>query len=312
MILEITYVPRKNNFKQIAGFLFLSLLQFSINAQETDESMRDSVFLKNGNIISGTVLNPGSESNIQVRTGGSSVLYVSQSQIERIAIHTKAPIFSKNSENSNSVFESLDNDKYFLSVWGGLAAPGGTFASVNQQYSGFAKAGWMLQANGGVRVKENVFWSSNIAYSSNAFKEASFAQLMSNQLQAEVTFIQISSWDAFHINSGITWNSELDSDFQLFAEAHLGLTRVKSPSYLSTTREINGSIVTITTYSSNSETANALAISLGAGIIYKNQFALSLTMLNSRLNFDYGMETLFQPYRVFGLQMGYFILHKKR
>jgi hypothetical protein len=305
-------VPRKNNFKQIAGFLFLSLLQFSINAQETDESMRDSVFLKNGNIISGTVLNPGSESNIQVRTGGSSVLYVSQSQIERIAIHTKAPIFSKNSENSNSVFESLDNDKYFLSVWGGLAAPGGTFASVNQQYSGFAKAGWMLQANGGVRVKENVFWSSNIAYSSNAFKEASFAQLMSNQLQAEVTFIQISSWDAFHINSGITWNSELDSDFQLFAEAHLGLTRVKSPSYLSTTREINGSIVTITTYSSNSETANALAISLGAGIIYKNQFALSLTMLNSRLNFDYGMETLFQPYRVFGLQMGYFILHKKR
>jgi hypothetical protein len=312
LILEITYVPRKNNFKQIAGFLFLSLLQFSINAQETDESMRDSVFLKNGNIISGTVLNPGSESNIQVRTGGSSVLYVSQSQIERIAIHTKAPIFSKNSENSNSVFESLDNDKYFLSVWGGLAAPGGTFASVNQQYSGFAKAGWMLQANGGVRVKENVFWSSNIAYSSNAFKEASFAQLMSNQLQAEVTFIQISSWDAFHINSGITWNSELDSDFQLFAEAHLGLTRVKSPSYLSTTREINGSIVTITTYSSNSETANALAISLGAGIIYKNQFALSLTMLNSRLNFDYGMETLFQPYRVFGLQMGYFILHKKR
>ena len=308
MILEITYVPRKNNFKQIAGFLFLSLLQFSINAQETDESMRDSVFLKNGNIISGTVLNPGSDNNIQVRTGGSSVLYVSQSQIERIAIHTKAPIFSKNSENSNSVFESLDNDKYFLSVWGGLAAPSGTFASVNQQYSGFAKAGWMLQANGGVRVKENVFWSSNIAYSSNAFNEKSYAQSM----QAEVTFIKVSSWDAFHFNSGITWNSEVDNDFQLFAEAHLGLIRVKSPSFLLTTREINGSIVTITTFSSNSETANALAISLGAGIIYKNQFALSLKMLNSRLNFNYGKDTLFQPYRVFGLQMGYFILHKKR
>ncbi len=303
---------RKNSLNKIAGFIFLTLLQLCINAQEVEESIRDSVFLKNGNIISGTVLNPGSESNIQIRTGGSSVLYVSQSQIERIAIHTKAPIFLKNSVNSNSVLESLDNDKYFLSVWGGLAAPGGTFASVDQQYSGFAKAGWMLQASGSLRLKENVFWSSNIAYSSNAFKENSFAQLMSNQLQAEVTFTQISSWDALHLNSGITWNSEIDADVQLFAEAHLGLIRAKSPSYLFTTREINGSIVTITTYSSNSETANALSISLGAGIIYKNTLALSLTMLNSRLNFDYGTDTLFQPYRVFGLQMGYFILHKKR
>lgn len=303
---------RKNSFKKIAGFLFSTLLQLSVNAQEADESIRDSVFLKNGNIISGTVLNPGSENNIQIRTGGSSVLYVSQSQIERIAIHTKAPINSKNSVNSNSVFESLDNDQYFLSFWGGLAAPIGTFASVNQQYSGFAKAGWMLQASGSLRVKENVFWSSNIAYSSNGFKENSFAQLTSNQLNAEVTFTQISSWDAFHINSGITWNSELDSDFQLFAEAHLGLIRAKSPSYLFTTREINGSIVTITSYSLNSEISNALAISLGAGIIYKNKLALGLTMLNSRLNFDYGTETLFQPYRLFGLQMGYFILHKKR
>ena len=312
MILEITYVPRKKNFKQIAGFIFLTLLQLSIYAQETEESIRDSVFLKNGNIISGTILNPGSESNIQIRTGGSSVLYVSQSQINRIAIHTKTPTYSKYSGNSNMEFPSLDNDQYFLSVWGGLAAPGGTFASVNQQYSGFAKAGWMLQASGGVRVKENVFWSSNIAYSSNAFKEVSFAQLMSSQLQAEVTFTQISSWDAFHINSGITWNSELDNDFQLFAEAHLGLIRAKSPSYLFNTREINGSNVIITSYSLNSETANALAISLGAGIIYKNTFALSLTMLNSRLNFKYGTDTLFQPYRVFGLQLGYFILHKKR
>jgi len=305
-------VHRINSFKKIAGFLFSTLLQISLNAQEADESIRDSVFLKNGNIISGTVLNPGSENNIQIRTGGSSVLYVSQSQIERIAIHTKAPINSKNSVNSNSIFESLDNDKYFLSVWGGLAAPIGTFASVNQQYSGFAKAGWMLQASGSLRVKENMFWSSNIAYSSNGFKEKSFAQLTSNQLLAEVTFTQISSWDAFHLNSGLTWNSEVDANFQLFAEAHIGIIRTKSPSYLFTTREINGSNIIITSYSLNSETANALAISLGAGIIYKNKLALSLTMLNSRLNFDYGTNTIFQPYRVLGLQMGYFILHKKR
>ena len=305
-------MPRKNRLKRIAGLVFLSLMHLNLNAQEAEESIRDSVFLKNGNIISGTVLNQSSKNNIQVRTGKSSVLYVSQSQIERIAIHTKAPLYSKYSVNSNVGFESLDSDQYFLSVWGGLAAPGGTFASVNQQYSGFAKAGWMLQAIGGVRVKENVFWSSNIAYSSNSFKEESFAQLMSNQLQAEVTFTQISSWDAVHLNSGITWNSEINSDFQWFTQAHLGLILAKSPSYLFSTREINGSIVSITSYSLNSETANALAISLGAGIIYKNQIALSLTMLNSRLNFNYGTDTLFQPYRIFGLQLGYFILHKKR
>lgn len=301
-----------NNINRIAGILFISLLQLSINAQELEESIRDSVFLKNGNIISGTVLNPGSENNIQIRTGGSSILYVSQSQINRIAIHTKAPVNSINSDNSSFGYESLDDNKYFFSVWGGLAAPSGTFASVDQQYSGFAKAGWMLQASGSLRLKENVFWSSNIAYSSNAFKEKSFAQLISNQLQTEVTFTQISSWDAFHINSGITWNSEIDGNFQLFADAHLGLIRVKSPSYLFTTREINGSNIFITSYSLNSETANALAISLGAGILYKNTFALSLTMINSRLNFNYGTDTLFQPYRLFGLQLGYFILHKKR
>ena len=56
---------RKNSLNKIAGFIFLTLLQLCINAQEVEESIRDSVFLKNGNIISGTVLNPGSESNIQ-------------------------------------------------------------------------------------------------------------------------------------------------------------------------------------------------------------------------------------------------------
>jgi hypothetical protein len=135
---------------------------------------------------------------------------------------------------------------------------------------------------------------------------------MSTQLQAEVTFTQISSWDAIHLNSGITWNSEVDGDFQLFAEAHLGLIRVKSPSYLFNTREINGTTVSISTYSLQSEISNALSVSLGAGILYKNTLALSLTMINSRLNFNYGSETLFQPYRIFGLQLGYFILHKKR
>lgn len=298
--------------KKIAGFIFLTFLQFCINAQETNESIRDSVFLKNGNIISGVVLNPGSDNNIQIRTGGSSILYVSQSQIEKIIIHNTAPIKSSKSSYLNSEFETLDNDKYTISVYGGLAATAGTFASVNQQYSGFAKTGWMLQASGSVRLKENVFGSSNVAYSSNAFKEKSFAQLMSTQLQAEVTFTQISSWDAIHLNSGITWNSEVNGDFQLFAEAHLGLIRVKSPSYLFNTREINGTTVSISTYSLQSEISNALSVSLGAGILYKNTLALSLTMINSRLNFNYGSETLFQPYRIFGLQLGYFILHKKR
>lgn len=300
------------DLKRIAAFILLSFLQLFINAQETDELIRDSVFLKNGNIISGVVLNPGSDNNIQIRAGGSSILYVSQSQIEKIIIHNAAPIKSSKSSYLNSEFETLDNDKFNISIYGGLAITAGSFASVNQQYSGFAKSGWMLQATGSVRLKENVFWSSNLAYSSNAFKETSFAQLMSTQLQAEVTFTQISSWDAIHLNSGITWNSEINYDFQVFAEAHLGLVRVKSPSYLFNTREVDGINVLISTYTLQSEISNALSISLGAGIIYKNTFALSLTMINSRLNFNYGSETLFQPYRIFGLQLGYFILHQKR
>ena len=198
----------------IIVFVFVG---FAAVAQE-ETNLQDTVYLKNENVITGTVLNPSSEGSIQVRTNGNSIIYVSPTQIDHIALHTHY-VAGKNQQSPDQVIQrKLIDDQFNFSVWGGLAAPGGSFGSSIGQYPGFAKTGWMMQAATWVRVKDQLFWSTQFAFVRNAFNDTEFSLAQEAQSGLNVYNFYASNWDAVHINTGITWSTELNNDFQLFLQ----------------------------------------------------------------------------------------------
>ena len=284
----------------IIVFVFVG---FAAVAQE-ETNLQDTVYLKNENVITGTVLNPGSEGSIQVRTKGNSIIYVSPTQIDHIALHNHY-VAGKNQQSPDQVIQrKLIDDQFNFSVWGGLAAPGGSFGSSIGQYPGFAKTGWMMQAATWVRVKDQLFWSTQFAFARNAFNDTEFSLAQEAQSGLNVYNFYASNWDAVHINTGITWSTELNNDFQLFLHAHLGLIRLKTPEirFYAT----NGQDVSL--YMLDRVKANGISNDISVGLVYKNRYSASLSILNSRVIVPYNTQSALQPYRIFGLQLGYYIL----
>jgi hypothetical protein len=277
-------------------FFLISLFGFS----QDEPVVQDSVYLKNGNVIIGRILNPEAEGSIQVRTPGNSVLYISKSQIVRMAVNM--PPESRSDVKSEKPHQkTLIDDQFNFSIHGGIGIPGGEFGGNAGSYPGFAKPGGMLQASAWVRTKNQWFWSTQFAYAQNSFNEDEFAVYEESNLNVDIFQINTGAWKAIHINTGLTWTTELNSDFQLYLQAQIGLLRVQTPEVRFFAN--NGYLYTIDIVKGNGFTT-----SLAAGLVYKNRYSASLTMLSSKLYIPYPTLTVYQPYRIFGFQLGYYLL----
>jgi hypothetical protein len=285
---------------RISFLLFASFLFNQIAFSQDEPVVQDSVYLKNGNIITGRILNPEAEGNIQVRTSGNSVLYISESQIVRMAV--KLPPESRSPVKSDKPHQkTLIDDQFNFSIQGGLGIPGGEFGGNSGSYPGFAKPGGMFQASAWVRTKNQWFWSTQFAYARNSFNRDEFELYEEKNLNVNIFQINTGSWKAIHINTGLTWTTELNTDFQLFLQAQIGLIRIQTPEVRFFTT--NGYLYTIDIVKGNGFTN-----SLAAGLVYKNRYSASLTMLSSKLYIPYPTLTVYQPYRIFGFQLGYYLL----
>ncbi len=280
--------------------VYILFLSFSLNAQ-IEPIAQDSVFLLNGKIIVGKILNPGSKGSIQVQTPGNTIIYISESQVLKKSINT-IPISNHLSKSKETVVHRvLIDDQFNFSVSAGMSLPSGSFSSSNSQYAGFAKTGSFFQASAWVRTRNQLFWSTQFLLVNNPFNKSEFSTIQETQLNVKVLTTIASPWRAIHLNSGITWTTELNDDFQLFIQAQIGLIRMKAPGIRFYTN--NGFIYTL-----ESVKGNGFTRSLGIGLVYHNRYSLSLSMLTSKLYIPYNNQTIYQPYRIFGFQLGYYLL----
>lgn len=123
----------------LISFIFLCLV--SLRAQN---NTRDVVYLKNGSIIKGLVLEVIPNDTIKIQISDGSIFVYSMSEVEKIQ---KETITSSRSKVPHSVYtsvpvqENTESRVWALSIMGGVAFPTGDFADVN---NGAVKTGYIV------------------------------------------------------------------------------------------------------------------------------------------------------------------------
>ena len=120
-------------------FTLIIVILLSVTMMIAQTAYRDVVYLKNGGIVKGTIIETVPERSIKIETADGSVFVYQMSEIEKITKEKDAgqrneptPLFGSNAVSLPSQF----------SIFGGMALPVGDFASTSSSGAGFAKMGF--------------------------------------------------------------------------------------------------------------------------------------------------------------------------
>jgi hypothetical protein len=163
------YSHKEFNMKNTLRLILLSaLLILSVTMMVAQTVYRDVVYLKNGSIIKGTIVETVPEKSIKIETADGNLFVYNMSDIEKL---TKEAIVAPAKE-SKPVIERLGNDNQrsnetqrsyesprtyesqrssegsasIFSIYGALALPLGEFGKKDGDNAGLAKTGWSAGA----------------------------------------------------------------------------------------------------------------------------------------------------------------------
>jgi hypothetical protein len=159
------YSHKEFNMKNTLRLILLStLIIFSVTMTVAQTVYRDVVYLKNGSVIKGTIVETVPEKSIKIETVDGNLFVYNLSDIEKL---TKEAVVAPVKE-SKPVIERLGNDTQrstetqhsyenprsyesqrgsegsasFFSIYGALALPLGSLGKTVGDFAGYAKAGW--------------------------------------------------------------------------------------------------------------------------------------------------------------------------
>lgn len=284
----------KINLVFLVFFLFGNI---GIFAQNT---VRDTLFLKNGSVLVGYIINPDDPESVRIKTDGGATLYVNTIRIEKMFLEQPRPVI-ENQASQITQAPTIADDRLAFLVNGGMALPISEFASVQGAAAG---VGYSFQAAAWIKVSDNLKWSNRVSYVNNGLRKEEFrnAQSVANG----VNFVNgiFGKWTSWNFQTGLSSIRSLDSDFQLIFEGHLGFSRFQSPQIsLFTDQNIE--------YRLDKTKGAGFNSGLSVSIVYQNKYQVGLELLRSNPMFTFNSpgqsSTIIQPYRVVSLKIGYLI-----
>jgi len=158
--------------KRFAILLLVCLCCTSLTALAQPQA-KDVVYLKNGSVIKGEILEQIPNQSVKIQTSDGSIFVYPASEVEKItreegpgsetvsASPTAAP------PPPASAKQSLDHFSLML----GLSLPLGDFASTSSQYAGFAKTGYSLGMDYTRTISNAFVWPTSVMFSMNPTNE---------------------------------------------------------------------------------------------------------------------------------------------
>jgi hypothetical protein len=129
----------KNQKKYILLLMSILLCMGSLRAQD---NTRDVVFLKNGSIVKGSLLETIPGASIKIQTADGSIFVYAMAEIVKIEKETVVSARPAISSSIVSGQDTSDRSKTTFSIYGGVALPTGDFAK--QGELGYAETGFTI------------------------------------------------------------------------------------------------------------------------------------------------------------------------
>jgi hypothetical protein len=120
-------------------FVLFAVIIISISVLVAQNTTKDVVYLKNGGVIKGNIIEMIPEKSVKIQTGDGSVFVYTMAEIEKIGKETV-----QSSEQSNMFGNTSQSMPSVFSIFGGVSLPVGDFGSddLEKEGAGFAKTGY--------------------------------------------------------------------------------------------------------------------------------------------------------------------------
>lgn len=278
--------------------LFLGVLLFSGTSLFGQITEQDTLFLKDGSTLVGEIINPDDPQSIRIRTQGGATLYVNTNRVEKMYLMQPRPESSAKNQNTTQA-PSISDDRFAFNGHLALALPTGEFGLAQGAAAGLGFSG---SAGMWVRVSDNLRWSNRVIYAQNGLREKQFTDVQSQILGVNIIYGIFGTWSSWNFQTGLSSIRELDNDFQLIFEGHIGISRFRSPQIMLFTDQY-------IEYRLDAAKGAGFSTGLDASLVYKNKYQVGVGLLRSNPIFTFTSQgqtsTLIQPYRLLTIKLGY-------
>jgi hypothetical protein len=248
--------PNKgSNMKNCLACLFLTLLLIlSICVGQTQPQVQDILYLKNGSIVKGTIVELVPEKTVKIQTADDSISVYDMAEIEKIAKEQKPtsinPDQTSQTQSEQMLKSSSTHGGSGFTLFGGVSIPTGDLAATAGSKAGAAKTGFAVGADGSLALSPKVAWMSSVNLSVNSV-DLSFLQNFGVSADA-------GSWTLVWAVTGLKVFGNVSPEVELYGFGQAGLLFGTAPQITLTVGPNRAT--------QNSASATAFGFSFGAGI----------------------------------------------
>ena len=252
------------------------LLREGRTSTPVDTLRRDAVYLKNGSIVRGTVVELVPDSVVKVLTADSSVFVFAKTEVSQIAkesIPRRAfPVGVQDKRSGTPSSDEVGERRVRFMLSAGMGFPAGVFGEKSGSTAGGATSGFALGADVAYKTRSGIEWLTSLYLSFQPFDESALQLAPGVQVDA-------GSWTLIWPMTGVRVSSNTSQDVSLFVLGQVGVLIGSSPEITATIQNMS--------ISQPSSNANSVAFDLGCGIVYQQRYMMSLRYLYGSPEYKY-------------------------
>lgn len=258
----------------VSLILSVFLLHGSVEGQT---QLGDILYLKNGSIIKGTILEFIPDKTVKIQTSDGSIFVFQVSEVEKITKES-SPLPSENLIRQKDIVEQSSpwKTKAIFGFHGGAGIPVGDFASTTGSSAGGAKIGFSGGMDFRLAFSDYVNWSASLNVSLSSLDEQALRATF-----GAPTSLSAGSWTTIWALTGLGFRETVAPQIKFFSNGEIGALIGSSPEY-SVSGYVGSQFISI---SQKSSTAISFAYSVRAGLEISN-FLLGVGYFAGKPKYD--------------------------
>ena len=241
-------------------FLVITLVSTISFSQNTT---RDVVYLKNGSIVKGSIIEQIPNKSLKIQTADGSIFVYDYSEVDKIV------------KEGTIAFQLTDQyqnvPKGQVSLFGGVSIPSGDFASTSGTTPGYAKTGYGFGAQYNYFLPNSIFWSLSLNLAFNPMDESAVRQAIG---VPSTVSADISSYSTITPMVGFGFYSSSNPDVIFYGQGQIGILFGSTPDI-----KFSSGSVSVTQSSASS---TAIAYGFQAGVTISGKISLSARYISGK------------------------------
>lgn len=227
------------------------------------QSNRDVVYLKNGSVIKGIIIEQTPNKSLKIQTSDGSIFVYDFTDIEKIIKESASSQIKTIQETSTVPTEQIPTKGTF-GIIGGMAMPLGDFSATSGNDAGFAKSGFTFGAEYSHPIGNSGFWLTTITYSNNSIDEQEMRRYVGFP---STVSLDIGTYSSICPVTGLGILAPISPDVSIYAIGQIGALFGTTPEVTAKSGSVSVSVT--------SASGSSFTYSLGAGIKTSKNIGIS-------------------------------------